>query len=33
MGEGNKVQSGWLGSQRLTMGRRGMRAGTAGLAQ
>lgn len=33
MGERNKVQSGWLGSQRLTMGRRGMGAGTAGLAQ
>lgn len=33
MGEGNKVQSGWLGSQCLTVGRGDTRAGTAGLAQ
>lgn len=33
MGEGHKVQSGWLGSQCLTTGRKGMRTGTTGLAQ
>lgn len=32
MGEGHKVQSGWLGSQRLTTGRRSTRMGTVGLA-
>ena len=33
LGEGNKVQSGWLGSRCLTTGRRSTRVGTAGLVQ